>query len=314
MLRQTELSFPVPRSPFLIQSGRTHAEGRPGWRGQWTRGNEMRPHSKDAGRRHSDCRKRDNSVKSAHSVISVLSDDVLIMLLMGLAAGPHEQRGTGHGDNVRSGMSRGERAERMVAVASYVHGYSEHEALRLGDQADILAELLHADTAYPAGSRVLEVGCAVGAQTVHLVAGSPAARIVAVDLSSDSLAQARARVAAQAPEETVKWHRADLFNLPFADAAFDHLFVCFVLEHLPDPTRALAGFRRVLRPGGAITVIEGDHGSAFFHPDSAHARAAIDCLVRLQSAAGGNALLGRQLQPLLATAGYRDVVVRPRTV
>jgi hypothetical protein len=75
------------------------------------------------------------------------------MLLMGLAAGPHEQRGTGHGDNVRSGMSRGERAERTVTVASYVHGYSEHEALRLGDQADILAELLHADTAYPAGSR-----------------------------------------------------------------------------------------------------------------------------------------------------------------
>jgi hypothetical protein len=90
--------------------------------------------------------------------------------------------------------------------------------------------------------------------------------------------------------------------------------VCFVLEHLPDPRRALAGLRRVLRPGGTITVIEGDHGSAFFHPDSAYAHAAIDCQIRLQSADGGNALIGRQLQPLLASAGYRDVVVRPRTV
>ena len=200
------------------------------------------------------------------------------------------------------------------ATAAYVHGYSRHEGRRLSDQADTLAGLLQAGTAYPAGARVLEVGCGVGAQTVHLVAASPQARIVAIDVSDDSLARARARVSAQAPRTGVEWRRADLFDLPFADAAFDHLFVCFVLEHLPDPARALAGLRRVLRPGGTITVIEGDHGSAFFHPDSPQAHAAIGCLIRLQHAAGGNALLGRQLQPLLAAAGYRDIVARPRTV
>jgi SAM-dependent methyltransferase len=196
----------------------------------------------------------------------------------------------------------------------YVHGYSQGEARRLGDQADTLAGLLHAGTAYPAGSRVLEAGCGVGAQTVHLVRGSPAARLVAVDISARSLALARAAVAVAAPGALVRWHRADLDDLPFADGAFDHLFVCFVLEHLPDPAGTLARLRRVLAPGGTITVIEGDHGSAFFHPDSAHAQAAIGCLVRLQAAAGGNALIGRQLQPLLAAAGYRDVVVTPRTM
>lgn len=195
-----------------------------------------------------------------------------------------------------------------------MHGYSGYEARRLGDQADTLAELLHAGTAYPAGSRVLEVGCGVGAQTVHLVTGSPGADLVAVDVSHDSLTQARARVSAQAPEARVRWHRADLFDLPFADAVFDHLFVCFVLEHLPDPRLALAGLRRVLRPGGTITAIEGDHGSAFFHPPSAEADAAIECQIRLQSADGGNALIGRQLQPLLTDAGYHDVLVGPRTV
>jgi SAM-dependent methyltransferase len=201
-----------------------------------------------------------------------------------------------------------------VTVASYVHGYSDYEAGRLGDQADTLAELLHAGTAFPAGSRVLEVGCGVGAQTVHLVAANPGAHILAIDVSDDSLALARARVAAHIPGARVEWHRADLFDLPFADAAFDHLFVCFVLEHLADPQRALAGLRRVLRPGGTLTVIEGDHGSAFFHPDSSYAHAAIGCQIRLQSGAGGNALIGRQLHPLLTAAGYHDVVVRPRTV
>lgn len=193
----------------------------------------------------------------------------------------------------------------------YVHGYAEPETRRLGDQANTLAALLHTGTAYPAGSRVLEVGCGVGAQTAHLLAGSPAARFVSMDLAAASLARARAHLS---PHPRVSWCRADLFDPPFAGGSFDHLFLCFVLEHLAHPVEALAGLRRVLRPGGSITVIEGDHGSAVFHPDSAQARAAIGCQVRLQAAAGGNALVGRQLQPLLAGAGYREVRVRPRTV
>ena len=199
-------------------------------------------------------------------------------------------------------------------ATGYVHGYSDSEAGRLGDQADTLAELLHAGTAFAADSRVLEVGCGVGAQTMHLVAASPGAHVVAVDMSEVSLRRARARLEAVAPGANVEWRRADLFDLPFEDAVFDHVFVCFVLEHLRDPEGALAGLRRVLRPQGTITVIEGDHGSVFFHPVSAHAQAAIDCLVRLQAAAGGDALIGRRLQPLLTAAGYQDVTVASRSV
>ncbi|MFJ2775291.1 methyltransferase domain-containing protein [Kitasatospora sp. NPDC087315] len=196
----------------------------------------------------------------------------------------------------------------------YVHGYSVTEARRLGEQADTLAELLHAGTAYPAGGRVLEAGCGVGAQTVHLLASSPGVRLTAADLSAESLARAREAVAAHAPGARVDWHHGDLHDLPFADGSFDHVFVCFVLEHLARPQAALAALRRVLRPGGTITAVEGDHGSAFFHPDSAPARAVVDQLVRLQAAAGGDALLGRRLHPLLADAGFRDVAVEPRTV
>ncbi|MGI5201256.1 class I SAM-dependent methyltransferase [Spirillospora sp. CA-108201] len=196
----------------------------------------------------------------------------------------------------------------------YVHGYSGREARRLGDQADVLAALLHDGTAYPAGSRVLEAGCGVGSQTVRLVARSPGVRLTAVDLSQASLDRARARVEASFPEALVRWMRADLRDLPFPDAAFDHVFVCFVLEHLPDPGAALAGLRRVLRPGGTLTAVEGDHGSAFLHPDSAHARAVIAHQVALQAAAGGDAHLGRRLGPLLAGAGYGRVGVVPLTV
>ncbi|MFP3900854.1 MAG: methyltransferase domain-containing protein [Acidimicrobiia bacterium] len=196
---------------------------------------------------------------------------------------------------------------------TYVHGYHQRENERLGDQAGTLVELLHSDTAYPAGSRVLEAGCGVGAQTVTLAQRSPDARFVSVDVSADSIAEAERRVAG-AGVDNVELRQADIFALPFAAGSFDHVFVCFVLEHLSRPVEALTRLGRLLVPGGTITVIEGDHGSALFHPDSPAARAAIRCLVTLQRRAGGNALIGRQLHPLMAAAGFDTVRVSPRMV
>lgn len=196
---------------------------------------------------------------------------------------------------------------------AYVHGYHPRESERLQDQAGTLVDLLHADTSYPAKSRVLEAGCGVGAQTVTLARNSPRARITAVDISANSLAEASARVGA-AGLANVRFLQADVFALPFDPESFDHVFVCFVLEHLSRPLEALEALKALLRPGGTITVIEGDHGSAYFHPDSAAARAAIGCLVELQRRAGGNAMVGRQVYPLLVEAGFDAVRVSPRTV
>ena len=195
----------------------------------------------------------------------------------------------------------------------YVHGHHRRERQRLQDQAGALVDLLHGDTTYPKGSRVLEAGCGIGAQTVTLARRSPGAAFVSIDVSAQSLTAAR-RAVDLARLDNVEFQRADILDLPFAEASFDHVFVCFVLEHLSQPARALARLRGMLKPGGTLTVIEGDHGSAYFHPDSAAAHAAIQCLVALQARAGGNALLGRQVYPLMVRAGLDDVRVSPRMV
>jgi len=200
-----------------------------------------------------------------------------------------------------------------MSEGPYVHGYSPRESERLHDQADTLAELLHCDTRYAPGEHVLEAGCGVGAQTIHLAGNSPAARFTCIDINPLSLEQA-ARLAESRQLTNVQFRQASLFELPFDDANFDHVFVCFVLEHLADPLGALAELRRVLKPGGTLTVIEGDHGSAYFHPDSPHARAAIQTLIDLQATAGGDSLIGRRLYPLLRAAGFEQVHVRPREV
>jgi SAM-dependent methyltransferase len=196
---------------------------------------------------------------------------------------------------------------------SYVHGYHPREQERLQDQAGTLVNLLHCDTVYACGSEVLEVGCGVGAQTITLAQRSPNARFTSVDVSADSIAEAK-RKADGAGLTNVEFQQADIFALPYNAESFDHVFVCFVLEHLFRPVDALAILRRLLRPGGTITVIEGDHGSAYFYPDSSAAHAAIQCLVTLQRMAGGNALIGRQLYPLMIEAGFDAVRVSPRIV
>jgi SAM-dependent methyltransferase len=194
---------------------------------------------------------------------------------------------------------------------SYVHGRSDREFIRLHDQAAGLGFLLHEGTRYQPGSTVLEAGCGVGAQTILLAGNSPQAQFVSVDISPESLARAQERVS-EAGYPNVTFHQADICSLKFPAEIFDHIFVCFTLEHIPDPPVALDNLRRVLRPGGTITVIEGDHGSAIFYPDTPAAHLVIDCLVILQHQAGGNALIGRELEHLLAESGFVDIHVSPR--
>lgn len=188
-------------------------------------------------------------------------------------------------------------------MPSYVHGYSEREAVRLQDQAGAVREFILHDTAYRPGELVLEAGCGVGAQTLTLASQSPGARFVSIDIAADSLAQAARAVGG-----------AGLFALPCNERSFDHAFICYVLEHLADPAGALRAAARAVKPGGTITVIEGDHGSCFWHPETPESVAAWRCLVRAQAQLGGNSLIGRELYPLMAGAGLGEVRISPRMI
>ncbi|MGD9110222.1 MAG: methyltransferase domain-containing protein [Phycisphaerales bacterium] len=195
----------------------------------------------------------------------------------------------------------------------YVHGYSTREAQRLADQANTLVELLHRDSIYSPNERILEAGCGVGAQTITLAANSPKSQFVCIDISADSLEQAH-KLTQSKGITNVEFQQADVFDLPFEPESFDHVFVCFLLEHLEEPIKVLLNLKKVLRRGGTLTAIEGDHGSAYFYPDSEYAKRAIQCLIDLQAEAKGNSLIGRQLCPLLKECGFKDIKVSPRVV
>jgi len=198
-------------------------------------------------------------------------------------------------------------------MSKYVHGYSGRENKRLYDQAGTLTALLHEGTVYPKGSKVLEAGCGVGAQTVILAKNSPQASITSVDISRISLDKAK-KLAGRNGIKNVRFETADIFNLSFEDDCFDHIFVCFVLEHLKEPVKALSNLKRVLKKGGSITVIEGDHETSLFWPYSDYAMKTIKCLIEVQKSLGGDSLIGRRLYPLFQEAGFNEIRVIPRPV
>ena len=196
---------------------------------------------------------------------------------------------------------------------AYVHGYTDRESQRLLEQSLLLENLLHEGTFYPKGSRVLELGCGVGAQTRILSRRNPQAKIVALEISEDSITKAR-QIVQEEQLTNVEFIQDDLFEMPFDPESFDHVYVCFVLEHIKHPEKALAIIRDVLKPGGSITLIEGDHGSGFWTPETKESRLAWDGLIRSQKQLDHDPNIGRRIYPLLSGAGLSVQEVSPRWV
>ena len=194
-----------------------------------------------------------------------------------------------------------------------LHGYNERESVRLEDQANCLSELLHYDSIFPKGSTILEAGCGIGAQTKIIAPKNPDSKFISIDISEGSLNKADTLIKSL-DINNVEFQIGNIFDLKFQEGSFDHIFICFVLEHLPNPQDALIILKKFLKNGGTITFIEGDHGSTYFYPYSQYAQAAINAQVKLQSDNGGNALIGRQLYPLLLTSGFKKCKVSPRMV
>jgi SAM-dependent methyltransferase len=196
---------------------------------------------------------------------------------------------------------------------SYVHGYTDRETQRLLEQSLILEELLHRGTRFPEGSRVLEVGCGVGAQTSILARRNPGISLLSMDISSDSVQKA-SRLVSDLGLKQVEVRQADILDAGFEPGSFDHVFICFVLEHLNDPISALGVVKKLLVRGGTLTVIEGDHGSGFWTPESRASRQAWQGLIESQQRLGHDPNIGRRLYPLLIQAGFKPDFVSPRPV
>jgi len=98
------------------------------------------------------------------------------------------------------------------------------------------------------GERVLDAGCGTGYLAAGLRRARPDVLVVGSDLSEGMLGAASAAGASPLVQ-------ADATRLPFGDGSFDLVVARGVLHHLPDVAGALAEWRRVLAPRGAVVLV-----------------------------------------------------------
>ncbi len=100
---------------------------------------------------------------------------------------------------------------------------------------------------FPAGARLLDVGCGSGV-TVDFLRNRHGLEATGVDISSRLLREGKSH------DATLPLIRGNAERLPHGDASFDGILCECVLSLVNDAEGALAEFHRVLRPGGRLIL------------------------------------------------------------
>jgi SAM-dependent methyltransferase len=199
-------------------------------------------------------------------------------------------------------------------TTGYLHGYSDKEQDRLYRQARFLEPMVHEGLPFRRRRKLVEVGSGVGAQTEILLRRFPEIHVTCVENNEFQLERARAFLA------TVPWAagrhtlvRGDATRLEFESDTFDAGFVCWLLEHVPDPSLVLSELRRVLVPGSPVVVNEVLNATFFIDPYSPNTHRYWMAFNDRQLELGGDPFVGAKLGNLLQGVGFRDIETFVRT-
>jgi ubiquinone/menaquinone biosynthesis C-methylase UbiE len=103
--------------------------------------------------------------------------------------------------------------------------------------------------------RLLDGGCGNGG--VARLLRDRVREVIAVDVEPSP---------AWRDEAGLSFQTADAEQLPFPDASFDLVHSKDSLHHMEAPERAIAEYRRVLKPGGTALIIEANRYNPLFYP------------------------------------------------
>ena len=196
----------------------------------------------------------------------------------------------------------------------YLHGFTKTEQDRLRIQAGFSEQTIYRDIDFTQCKHLLEIGCGVGAQSEILLRRFPNMKLTGVDLSENQLDSAKDSLG-RSPYATGRY---DLFkmnaeNLNFESNSFDGGFICWLLEHVPNPKKVLSEARRVLRSGTTLYITEVLNSSFFLDPYSPNVWKYWMAFNDYQFENSGDPFIGAKLGNLLLSLGFEEVETQTKT-
>jgi ubiquinone/menaquinone biosynthesis C-methylase UbiE len=195
----------------------------------------------------------------------------------------------------------------------YLHGFSEQEQSRLRTQAEFAEHTIFQNINFSAARKLLEVGCGVGAQTEILLRRFPKLHVTGVDLNQKQLEAANQFISSRFPANRFEFHQMSADNLEFEAGSFDSAYLCWILEHVPNPAQVLSEVRRVLRPGSELVITEVMNSSFFLDPYSPSVWKYWMAFNDYQYDHAGDPFIGAKLGNLLTQVGYHNVRTEVKT-
>lgn len=145
----------------------------------------------------------------------------------------------------------------LNAVSETSDYVSALEAFDGIEQLQELKAIAQADKSVSPGSKILDIGCGFGLETLRLAEQvQPSGAVFGLDLSDAFIEEARDRAAKAGID--IDYSIASAQKLPFQDRFFDHVRAERILIYLKDFQQALSEMKRVLKPGGSLALIEPD--------------------------------------------------------
>ncbi len=202
----------------------------------------------------------------------------------------------------------------MKTPITYLHGYDEKEQERLVKQALHLESYVYRGVDFSKCKKIIEVGSGVGAQTEILLKRFPHLQIDCVDLSEDQIAVAKKRLAGFIKSKQVRITHANAAHLPFRSETYDGAFICWFLEHAPDPVMILEEVKRVLASGGSVYCTEVFNQSFYLWPRCTSVKKYFEQYNRLQIELKGDPDIGPKIPTYLRDAGFHHIHSHARTL